>query len=293
MKMKIELIGMKCDECNSLDNYFDERLGERVCSSCGLVLVNHLFEETTHILNSVGEVVHNADNDKLGSVITGKGSFKYNRFQNPVVPKHITNGLMYCNMVLSNITTSQDTKDRVEKVYTELCSSLSSFTRYTYENRATAVVFYVLREAGTPATMKEVCSEFEVEIKLVRRILRKINSFYKNKSNTHIVSPVFYMNKTVNSIANDLSFQNQCRMVLEKFESIIANSDFNKSKSYYASICWITSNIYVREYTRTFIAEKTGYNEKCIYLQTKSLLSLFGLKDVNDVKGIDINKLGV
>jgi transcription initiation factor TFIIIB Brf1 subunit/transcription initiation factor TFIIB len=293
MKIKIELIGMKCDECNSVDNYFDERLGERVCSECGLVLITHMFEETTHILDSVGDVVHTADNDKLGSVITGQGSFKYNRFQNPVVPKHITNGIMYCNMVLSNVTHSQESKDRVEKVYTELCSSVEGFTRYTYENRATAVVFYVLREAGTPSTMKEVCAEFEVEVKLVKRILRKINAYYKNASNRNTVSPIYYLDKTVKSITNDLSFLNQCRTVLEKFETVIANSSFNKSKSYYASICWITSNIYVREYTRTVIAEKSGYNEKCVYLQTRALLNLFGFTDVNDVKGIDINKLGV
>ena len=34
---------MKCDECNSTDNYFDERMGERICSDCGLVLVTESF----------------------------------------------------------------------------------------------------------------------------------------------------------------------------------------------------------------------------------------------------------
>ena len=287
--MIIELIGMKCDECNSRENYYDERLGEKVCSSCGLVLIQGMFEETTHILDSKGEVIHNADNNNLGSVITGQGASKYNRFQNPITPRHITNGLIYCNMVLSNVSHSQEVKERVERVYHELYSSLKGFTRYTYENRATAIVFYVLREMGTPATMKEVCSEFEVEPKLVRRILRKINSHYKN--NQTLISPEYYLKKALTQITNDLSFYNQSLQVLEKFEKIMGNN--NRSKSYYASICWITSNIFVREYTRTLIAEKTQIDEKCIYLQTKTLLSLIGYKNVKEIKGKNINKLGV
>jgi len=280
---------MKCDECNSKENYYDERLGEKVCSSCGLVLVQGMFEETTHILDSKGEVIHNADNNNLGSIITGQGSSKYNRFQNPITPRHITNGLIYCNMVLSNVSHSQEVKERVERVYHELYSSLKGFTRYTYENRATAIVFYVLREMGTPATMKEVCSEFEVEPKLVRRILRKINSHYKNSQT--LISPEYYLKKALTQITNDLSFYNQSLQVLEKFEKIMGNT--NRSKSYYASICWITSNIFVREYTRTLIAEKTQIDEKCIYLQTKILMGLIGCKNVKEIKGKNINKIGV
>ena len=40
---------MRCDECGSRQTSFDERLGERVCDDCGLVIVVEQFEETVQI----------------------------------------------------------------------------------------------------------------------------------------------------------------------------------------------------------------------------------------------------
>ena len=55
-----------CEECQSQNNEFDERLGETVCKDCGLVLITEMFEETVHILDSTGELVHSPDKNKLG-----------------------------------------------------------------------------------------------------------------------------------------------------------------------------------------------------------------------------------
>lgn len=283
---------MICEECSSKENYFDERLGERVCSECGLVLVQELFEETVHILDGQGELKHSSDKGNLGSVITGKGSSKYNRRNYSATPPHIRTALIYCNMVLSNVSSSLEAKERIEEVYLELYASLDSFKKYTYENRATAIVYYVLKEQGNPASLKEVCKEFQVESKLVKKILRKINSFYKNKVNYTPVNPEFYLRRTLIKITNDLSFYNQSIEVLTRFEQILLNANYTKSRSYYASICWITSNVFVREYTRSLIAEKAEIDEKCIYLQTKSLLSLLGLNNVKQLRGKDVNKIG-
>ena len=99
-----ELILMKCNECGATENYFDERMGERVCSDCGLVLVQEIFEQNVHILNKTGDVVHSADNGKLGSIVSGRGSSKFNKFgKNSVTPKNVQNGLMHCNMTLAAI----------------------------------------------------------------------------------------------------------------------------------------------------------------------------------------------
>ena len=70
---------MKCPECQSLKNSYDERMGETICDDCGLVLVSGMFEETVHVLDKVGDNIHSADKGHLGSVITGKGSYKFNR----------------------------------------------------------------------------------------------------------------------------------------------------------------------------------------------------------------------
>ena len=40
-------IGESCKECGSKDFTYIERLGEKTCDECGLVLVVNPFEETT------------------------------------------------------------------------------------------------------------------------------------------------------------------------------------------------------------------------------------------------------
>ena len=147
-----------CEECQSQNNEFNERLGEIVCKDCGLVLITEMFEETVHILDSAGELVHSPDKNKLGSVITGKGSFKYNKYGlNSVLPKHIQNGIRFCNMVLANVAPNSSLQARVEKLYID-CLNRNIFGRTQYEARATAVVYYALKENGTPHTIKDVCA---------------------------------------------------------------------------------------------------------------------------------------
>jgi transcription initiation factor TFIIIB Brf1 subunit/transcription initiation factor TFIIB len=282
---------MKCSECHSNNSIFDEVMGEHTCQECGLVIVTEMFEETVHIIQS-DEVIHSSDNGKLGSVIKGQGSYRFNRFANSPTPKHIQQGLMHCNMVLSGLNNSPALKERVEKIYMEL-NNANLFSKSTYENRASAIVFYALKEQGTPIPLKEVIKEFEVNPKAVKKLLRKINKFYRNQINYTEIDPSIQLEVRVLQITNDLSYLKQCLQVLAKFENIVSNSNLTKSMAYYPSICWITSNIFLRrEYNRKVIATKTKIDEKCIYSQTKVLLRLIGKEKVNELKGMNIEKIG-
>jgi len=290
--MKIELSYMRCPECNCEENEFDEVLGERTCKDCGLVLVTELFEESVHILDSTGELKHSSDKGKLGSVITGTGSYKFNKFgKDSVIPKHIQTGLMHCNMVIAANIPDMNMKERVEALYIELLNK-GLLVSYSYEERATAVVYYALKENGTPRTFKDICKEFTLKVKRVKRLVRKINQHYGNKVNCTPVNPQYMLNQTLGKITQEHSFRQQSRKVLEAFESIITNSTYTKGNSYYAAICWITSNVFLGEITRKHISETTGFSEWIIYRQTRSILGLIGLTSVKEIKGIDINKIG-
>jgi transcription initiation factor TFIIIB Brf1 subunit/transcription initiation factor TFIIB len=281
---------MKCDECGSRENEFDEVMGERVCSNCGLVLVVE-FEETVHVVDSSGELAH-SNSKHLGSVITGKGSFKLNRLNDSVIPHHITVGMTICNMALSAVTKNNTLKDRVEKIYME-CHNAGLFPKTTYEDRGTAIVFYALKENGTPLPIKDVCSEFDCDSKMVMRIVRKINKHYRNRISHTEIDPAYYLNLTVAKITPDLSFHRQCMKTMIAFERVVYESNFNKSRCYYPSICWIAANVFVRkEITKKLIAEKTGYNPESLYQQTKSILALIGLKNVKEIQGKEIEKIG-
>ena len=283
---------MICEECKANNSTFDEVMGEHVCNECGLVIVTEMFEETIHILNSESDLVRSADKGKLGSIITGKGAHRFNRGASKVIPTHIQQALMYCNMVLSNFSPTPSLKERVEKIYME-CYNKNLFGRTSHEDRASAVVFYALKERGTPIPLKEVSKEFAVNPKHIRKLIRRINSLYGNQINYTETNPAYMLEYTLLQITTDRSYLKQSLEVLVKFENVISNSNYTKSKSYYASICWITSNVFERrEYSRKAIALATKIDEKCIYHQTKALMKLIGLKKVSEIKGKEINKIG-
>ena len=284
---------MICDECGSDDNSFDETQGERVCNECGLVLVSEMFEETVHILDKGGNVQHSADKGKLGSVITGKGSYKYNKFgKNSVMPQHIQAGLMHCNMVLAHVAPHLNLNERVEKLYLDL-NNKAVFGRSQYESRATAVVYYALRENGTPYTFADVMGEFEPSLKVVKRLVRKINQTYRNQANYKPINPQYLLEQTLNKITDDLVFRRQAIKVLEFFEAKVEQNTFNRGRSYYASIIWIASNIFVNtQITQVLITKQTGFSRFNIRRQTKEILSMIGLELASQVKGKQLSELG-
>ena len=283
---------MKCDECNTDENEFDETLGELVCKDCGLVLVTEMFEETVRLVND-GESVRSSDKGILGSVITGKGSYKYNRWgKQDTISSSIQAGLIHCNMVLGTVCPQVNLKDRVIELYLILAPK-GVFGKSQYEARATAVVYYALKENGTPHSFNDVCSEFNPPIKVVKRLVRKINQVFKNRINCIPINPQYLLKQTFNKVSSDILFEQQCLKVLEHFEAILPSTEFNKGRSYYASIIWIASNVYVRhDITQKLICQRTGFSPDKIWKQTKRILAMIGLTLVSQVKGQELSKIG-
>tara|TARA_R110001592_G_scaffold34894_2_gene119366 strand:+ start:2652 stop:3527 length:876 start_codon:yes stop_codon:yes gene_type:complete len=290
--MNIGRILMKCDECNTDENEFDETLGELVCKDCGLVLVTEMFEETVRLVND-GESVRSSDKGILGSVITGKGSYKYNRWgKQDTISSSIQAGLIHCNMVLGTVCPQVNLKDRVRELYLILAPK-GVFGKSQYEARATAVVYYALKENGTPHSFNDVCSEFNPPIKVVKRLVRKINQVFKNRINCIPINPQYLLKQTFNKVSSDILFEQQCLKVLEHFEAILPSTEFNKGRSYYASIIWIASNVYVRhDITQKLICQRTGFSPDKIWKQTKRILAMIGLTLVSQVKGQELSKIG-
>ena len=291
--MNIGMMKMDCNECGSKNKEYDARLGEQICKDCGLVLVTEMFEETVHMLNKTGETKHSADRGHLGSIITGKGSYKFNKFgKNSVMSKGVQIGLVHSQMVLSSIAPSSGLRERIEKVYLELFKN-QVFGHSTYEVRATAIVYYVLRENGTPHPFTDVGKEFSPNLRSVKRLVRKMNQHFGNRANYMPANPQYLLEQILNKVSGDLELKRQCFKVLEHFEVIVSNNTFNKGRSYYASIIWITVNLNVRtDITQTNISEKTGFSRWIIRRQTNSLLQLVGIDSVESLKGKEINKIG-
>jgi transcription initiation factor TFIIIB Brf1 subunit/transcription initiation factor TFIIB len=291
--MKIELILMKCSDCGSTEIEFDERLGEKCCAECGLVIITGMFEETVSSLER-GEDFnnkHSIDRGRLGSVIKGKGSSKFNRYgKNNPISRHVLSGIAHCNMVMANLRLPLNLTERIEKIYMELYRN-HVLKPYTLEERGTAIVFYALRENSTPHSLEDVSSEFQVNLKRTKKLIRKINQHYGNRIH-NADNNAYLIEQTAKKITSEPLFIHQAYKVMEHFESKVISSDFNKGRCYYAAICVIATEIFVRGYSCKYISERTGFHRTKIGKECKKILSLVGYDSVKQLKGQPLETIG-
>jgi transcription initiation factor TFIIB len=283
--MHIGLIGMKCDECGSRNNTFDERMGERICDDCGLVIQVEAFEETVRL--SMGEDGSFRSKDYgLGSETTFMKRARSSRDESE---RTLENGYRVMRMVVSSLKLPFNINDRLEQIYRELMAK-GILSGSSLETRATAIVYYALKENRTPATLKEVCGEFQVQSKLVRKLTRRITRHYGNNVLRNDDSH-FLMQRAIAGVSNDPAFMSHCLQTFEFFEKLMKEFDENKTKLHYATMVYFTSYIHNYPYSATSISEKLNCSANGIRISGRRLLPLIGLKGVEQLKGIDLEKL--
>jgi len=261
---------MVCPDCKSRNNQYDERMGERVCSDCGLVIVTEPFEQTISSFGIEGNLIRTKDVG-LGTTTDG-------------IPRHIKKGISFCQMALSSIAPQINLKDRVSKLYVDLHNK-GVFHSRSLEDRASAVVFYALKENNTPYSLKEVCREYSCSVKSVNRIVRRINQVYGNK-NCFTTNHEFALTREVNKLSMGLEFQNSAIKVLTRLESVIDDAHITRGRTYYACICWMTCVLTQQPFcTQVKAANKTGYSRVNIRKKTNELIKLLGFENIEQMKG--------
>ena len=281
---------MKCIECQTNEFEYGEVMGETACKECGLIVATEMFEETVRAVSNSVET-HTKERIGLGSVITsGKLKKTHNRYSTR--DNHLRKAIVFSHMVLSNFNSTETLKDRVDSVYRELHSKSVFSNAHSLEIRATAVVWYVLKENKTPITIKEACTEFACNGKTLNRLMRKITTYYGSRLRHIQADPPFLLKKAANKITDDILFISRCMETLEFFEPIVERSEYNKRGAYYESICWIAKNVFVHpNITLKLIAERSDYSRSAIKKQTKDLLVLIGLETCAQVKGKQLSEL--
>lgn len=282
---------MKCVECTGNDFEYDEVMGETACSSCGLIVVTELFEQTVRIQTN-DEITRSPDKGVLGSTIVGYS--KLANIQNRFMSKdgHLRKGVVFSQMVLSSLgVTETSLRDRAGVLYRELHAK-NIFSSTSLEVRGTAVAWFVLFENKTPVKLKAACEEFNCGGKSINRLIRRIKKHYGGNVKHMQPDPMFLLKKSANQISDDLVFVSQCLETLEFFEPLVIQREYNKRNAYYESICWISKNIFVYpKITLTNIADKTEVSRSAIQQQTKDLLNLIGLSTCAQVKGKQLSEL--
>ena len=143
-----------CFECKSKDIEYSDRLGEIICNSCGLVLVQQLLEETMFSLN------HEITGSELGSMIKPADAKKYGRrgftlFRAQKFGQ--AQSIYYVRMVrlsnayLTKYSVGPDIRKRITKYYKTFISNQKVAT-ISMEIRAAGLTYFILKELNIPVS---------------------------------------------------------------------------------------------------------------------------------------------
>tara|TARA_B100000963_G_C22628807_1_gene673816 strand:- start:1134 stop:1979 length:846 start_codon:yes stop_codon:yes gene_type:complete len=268
---------MSCKECG-LDKFsFDERMGERICDNCGLVEVTDIFEQSVSQYSPSGEIIHEATfRNTLGT--TNKNKYISSEI-------NIQTGLVFCNLVLSSIAINHPLRDRVEECYISCFRGHVFSNKYSYENRATALVYYVLKENGIAIRMSEVRKEFDCDMRKVNKLTRLIAKHFGNSSVYARDNLVSLLDKTSRDIEDSAEFITSCQELHVTINPVLERNYFTKGRTYCAAICLIVSTANMMQIKQKDLAKSVGFAVCSIREQAQKILKLLGFNSLKEVRG--------
>lgn len=273
-----------CIDCGTNEFNFDERLGEFACNNCGLVAVSEIVEDTTSGFSN-GELVRSGDKGRLGSVIgnerfigagrlrrtskTARGSFE----------RSLSIGITHCNMVLSELTDgvfSSELKESVAIYYKKVITA-HLLKGYSYEVRATAIVFFALKEFGYSVTLNECATKTGVLVKPLFKCVRVVASYMRKPHLLSRRNAQTEMEKYVSLIDESREFIRDCSTIGAYLERHYDNTNRAITKSFFALTIYITSMIKNKSIKQVEIAKQIGVTTVTIRTNTKAILNELGM----------------
>ena len=267
---------MSCSECGGIETEYNERIGETECVDCGLILVTELFEETVSAYDADGNQLRSADWLKLG----GRSVHRYLDKGN----SNMQTGINMSKMLLGSFVTTKSLRSRVEVLYIKGFKK-GLFGNYTYEDRATALVYYALRENSIPYTMKEIAKEYNSNVKvayvIVKRLTIAFGKVVKNDTRT-------FAEKYANKLDIGMDYVGACGLVADYFDRVVSEGDENLTPSSSAAVCWIVAKAQYKQLTQRQIAGVSAISTRSIYEESKRLLGFINtsIKEIEG-KGIE------
>lgn len=169
-----------CKECKSTSFEYIDRLGEQVCSDCGLVLSVNPIEETVqyttdaNISNKLGSYVAKSD------VVNNKSYFlrKEHVRINPETDSDRQMRVL-CNMILSNYGVGKEIKELTQSYYKTIKRE-RIFRGVKVEWRAAALTYYVLKENNIVTSLKKHEQISKVPKSDISRQAKKVAKFRRN-----------------------------------------------------------------------------------------------------------------
>lgn len=171
---------MQCPECQKMvEATLDDYHGEYSCVSCGLILLDKILDDKPKEM--VEQTSHRFASKGLGT------DTSIHRITSS--ERKIQVGIDYCTMICAELDLGRSFREQVYYYYRHLKIIRQVGRKWTYEERACALAFYVLRENHIPCSVADVSRHLEALPKRVSQCARVIA---KSLGKPHILSQTNY-----------------------------------------------------------------------------------------------------
>ena len=285
---------MQCSECQSVQNKFNEALGELVCEDCGLVLVTEPFEQGTYLQDSQGSIIRerwSTNLHEMGLQTIKPKSLVFAQIENKAVYK----GVSMCRLLMASlkIPRSSIVFASVEELYLSLYRK-HTFSTVPLENRAAALVYYCLKNEALPFTLTEVCAEFECNRKVVFKLAKKIAKEENNTGVFLVKECRPFAEKYAMLLTEELthypSYLGKVSQLSIYFDNLLSKSNENIKPSTPAAYCSIAAIMENMNITNKKIESVSGIGYDAIGREVKRLLKIINTNK-KQIKGKGIECL--
>jgi len=265
-----------CVECSCLTFTFNERLGETVCDDCGLVQIVRPFEESVKWSDSYEPTT------KLGSGFKPTSKQYYRLHQQNVWASAMSDTdrrtISQSAMILSQYS-SKELMPRVSTYLTSL-NNENVFKGVSVECRASALTYYLLKEAGVTVNIKRHSDISNVDKKYISRFGRRIAKHFRK---AHIFSTV-NASQVATSVLDKLDnvsshFRSETMRMIDYIDMYCDSINIRFTSNRICAVIWIVSVMEKeRQHTQELIRKASG---NCsiigIRLSTNEISGWFGL----------------
>jgi hypothetical protein len=285
---------MQCSECQSVQNKFNDALGELVCEDCGLVLVTEPFEQGTYLQDSQGSIIRerwSTNLHEMGLQTIKPKSLVFAQIENKAVYK----GVSMCRLLMASlkIPSSSVIFSSVEELYLSLYRK-HTFSTVPLENRAAALVYYCLKNEALPFTLKEVCAEFECNRKVVFKLAKKIAKEENNTGVFLVKECRPFAEKYAMLLTEELthypSYLGKVSQLSIYFDNLLSKSNENIKPSTPAAYCSVAAIMENMNITNKKIESVSGIGYDAIGREVKRLLKIINTNK-KQIKGKGIECL--
>lgn len=278
-----------CWECKSTSITYEERLGETICDTCGLVLVQNALEETISLplaeKKTANYLGRTNSSFNLGSMIfisdlnskksrTLYNTQRWNQIESPSDKKMIK----LCNMALSNYNVQYEIKARVPRYY-KILQGKYALRGVSLDIRAAALTYYIVKEIGIATTIKRHAHYTRVTEKEISKNAKVIA--------TILGKPWIFAQVNVEGLVDNVGHNLSCtdseylgnvKILAHQVNEILDIHCERLTAAYLAACFYLVSIFQRKRYSQVRLARASGTTEVSLRSNMKKLLIKYGTK---------------